>query len=445
MRVLKREKIAVNVIKFLVILYFGISSAFAVEFGPGSTKAVKEKPEAKRQSAQATAYAQLYTGPKLDMVVPVLDPGIPDDPSKWEKKGIWPGLRKAEAVWYAQNLAKEIDALGMFNSVMVVPDGSVSADLYLIGKIIESNGEDLNIELSLYSTTGENLTKKKLQMKARVSPDWYINSRTASMDPFQGSYATIAGKIAESLIKIDKKDQKLRKKNQRYADKGKYKKIKPEKFEETRIVRRALYGQALSKDEFSEVLKEKRGVKRLAYIPDLDQDSWTRVESIISADAKFNMLMDSSYLNLREDMSDSYRLWQKDAYPIAKAQREAKAAANAAMVGAIFGVVAAGALATNSNSVAGQVAATTAAVASVAALSKSFKENAESKQQAAQLNELGNSVSNVLAPRVIAVQDREVELTGSASEQQAQWSKLLKELYEEGMQDFGDLEIVSSS
>jgi hypothetical protein len=84
-------------------------------------------------------------------------------------------------------------------------------------------------------------------------------------------------------------------------------------------------------------------------------------------------------------------------------------------------------------------------VASVAALSKSFKENAESKQQAAQLNELGNSVSNVLAPRVIAVQDREVELTGSASEQQAQWSKLLKELYEEGMQDFGDLEIVSSS
>ena len=43
------------------------------------------------------------------------------------------------------------------------------------------------------------------------------------------------------------------------------------------------------------------------------------------------------------------------------------------------------------------------------------------------------------------MEDREVELTGSASEQQAQWSGLLRELYAEGMQDFSDLEIVSTS
>ncbi|MDC1368568.1 hypothetical protein N8290_03300 [Pseudomonadales bacterium] len=43
------------------------------------------------------------------------------------------------------------------------------------------------------------------------------------------------------------------------------------------------------------------------------------------------------------------------------------------------------------------------------------------------------------------MENREVELTGSASEQQAQWSTLLKELYAEGMQDFSDLEIVAST
>jgi len=42
------------------------------------------------------------------------------------------------------------------------------------------------------------------------------------------------------------------------------------------------------------------------------------------------------------------------------------------------------------------------------------------------------------------MENREVELTGTASEQQAQWSTLLKELYMEGMQDFDDLEIVAT-
>ena len=78
-------------------------------------------------------------------------------------------------------------------------------------------------------------------------------------------------------------------------------------------------------------------------------------------------------------------------------------------------------------------------------MNKSFKERDNSKQQAAQLNELGGSVSGILAPQVIAMENREVELTGSASEQQAQWSTLLKELYAEGMQDFSDLEIVAST
>ena len=99
----------------------------------------------------------------------------------------------------------------------------------------------------------------------------------------------------------------------------------------------------------------------------------------------------------------------------------------------------------NSNSTAGQTAAVTAAVASVAAATKAFQENAESKQLALQLNELGNSVSAVLSPKVIKMENKEVELTGTAAEQQQQWSTLLKEWYETGVEDFGGVEIVSAS
>jgi len=415
----------------------------AVEFGPGAAKEIRQNKEVTKAEDQKGAWAKLYTGIPLDLAIPVFNAGIPSDPATWEKKGVWPELRRAEAVWYAKNISVALRETGVFRSVLVVPDTAVSSDLYLLGEIKESNGEDLEIELRLFATTGKELIKK-WKMKSRVAPQWYANPRTKDSDPFSGVYRTLANKVVSELIKIAKKDAKLRTKNEKYLQKNKPKKVKPETLQEMRIVRSALYGSALSGDEFLGVTKVKRGVTSLAYIPDMEQENWRRVGSIISADGKFNTMLNASYNELAGNMNDSYRIWQKDAYPIAMAQREAKEAANAALFGAILGAAVAGSLANNSNSTAGKVAAATAAVASVGALAKSFKERAESKQQAAQLNELGNSVSAVMSPKVISMENREVELTGTASEQQAQWSTLLKELYMEGMQDFDDLEIVAT-
>ena len=102
----------------------------------------------------------------------------------------------------------------------------------------------------------------------------------------------------------------------------------------------------------------------------------------------------------------------------------------------------AAALASNSNSTAGATAAATMATASVAAVVKSVQERKEFRQHASVLNELGASVSATLSPKVIEMEGREVELSGTASEQQAQWSTLLQELYDEGVNDFQSLEIV---
>jgi hypothetical protein len=426
-------------------LFIALTSelALAVEFGPGAVKEIRQEKEIARSSEQKNSWTNLYTGVPLDLAIPILDAGIPSDPSTWEKKGIWPELRRAEAVWYAKNLSLALQETGIFRSVLVVPDTAVSADLYLLGEIKESNGEDLEIELRLFATTGKELIKK-WKIKARVPEQWYVDPRTKDSYPFSGTYKVAANKIVSELIKIAKKDEKLRAKNDKYIQKKRYKKVKPETLEEVRIVRSALYGNALSEDEFAGVTKVKKGITSLAYIPDMEQDNWRRVDGIISADKKFNQLLDGSYNELTDNMGDSYMIWQRDAYPIAKAQREAREAANAALFGALVGAAVAGSLANNSNSTAGKVAAASLAVASVGALAKSFKEREESKQQAAQLNELGNSVSSVMSPKVISMENREVELTGTASEQQAQWSTLLKELYMEGMQDFDDLEIVAT-
>lgn len=450
----KKKGIANNInypriiLAFCILLFAGTSMLHAAEFGPGAAKEVRKAKEQVRSKGQSSAWADLYTGARLDLVIPVIDAGLPSDPSTWEKKGVWPELRRAEAVWYSKKLALAIEQTGVFNSVLVVPDTAISSDLYLMGELKKSNGEDLEIELRLFATTGKELLRK-WKLKARVSEDWYADPRTQNSDPFEASYKSVANKIVAALVKIAQKDVKVRKRNAKHIAKNKLHRVKPESLEEIKLVRAALFGADLSEEEFSDVLKSKgkkgNKVTSLTYIPDMEQESWRRVNAIISADGKFNRMMDNSYLDLTDNMNDSYQIWQKDAYPIAKAQREAKQAANAALFGAILGAAVAGTLANNSNSTAGKVAAASAAVASVAALSKSFKERKESKQQASQLNELGNSVSAVISPKVISMENREVELIGTASEQQSQWSQLLRELYAEGIQDFEDLDIVAAT
>jgi len=423
-----------------LILSLPSSFAVAVEFGPGAKKTVRAESKAEVKSS----LADTYNGPKFDLVVPVLDPGIPDDSTKWEGLGIWPELRRAEAVFYAERIAAVLADTGVFNTVMVVPDTAVSADLYLLGEIEKSNGEDLEIQFNFYDTTGNRIFKD-YNLSGRVTAGKLASLRAKESDPYSSAYLALARKIVDELRKIDLKDQKIKIKNDKYIAKGKYKKVKPEALENIRMVRNALYAQEMSPDEFGDLLKEKKRISTLTYMPDFEQENWQRIDSILVADSRFNQVMHNNYQTFADNMHESYRLWQADAYPIAKAQRDAQSAANAALVGAIFSAAVAGSLAKNSNSTAGKVGAATAALASLGALNKSFKERDDSRQQAAQLNELGGSVSGMLAPKVIAMENREVELTGSASEQQAQWSTLLKELYAEGMQDFSDLEIVAST
>ena len=155
-------------------------------------------------------------------------------------------------------------------------------------------------------------------------------------------------------------------------------------------------------------------------------------------------MFESNYDQLVSDMDESYGQWQTDAYPLAKEYRKAKQAANAQAVLGTLGILAAAAAGANSNSTAGQSAAIAGAVASAALLANSFRKRAESSAQAAQLNELGNSVQRVLAPQVIDLEGKQIELQGSASEQLSQWRGLLTELFMDTQVDFEAIEIIKA-
>jgi hypothetical protein len=46
----------------------------------------------------------IVTTPKLDVIIPVFDPGLPEDPDDYDEENIWPELRRAEANLFAYKL-----------------------------------------------------------------------------------------------------------------------------------------------------------------------------------------------------------------------------------------------------------------------------------------------------------------------------------------------------
>ena len=150
-----------NLISKLVLFHFFIL-ALALPFGGHSAPQFGPRTEAEVEAKKSQSTSKtpskpkyVYSGPLLDVVIPVFDPGLPSDESKWEESGIWPELRRAESVRVATKIRESIKELGIFGEVIVSPDASASGDLYVMGKIVDSNGEDLRLSVEVYDTTGK--------------------------------------------------------------------------------------------------------------------------------------------------------------------------------------------------------------------------------------------------------------------------------------------------
>ena len=58
-----------------------------------------------------------------------------------------------------------------------------------------------------------------------------------------------------------------------------------------------------------------------------------------------------------------------------------------------------------------------------------FDKRAEAQMHRESLRELGESLENDVAPRVIDLQDRTITLSGTVEEQYQQWREILADLY----------------
>lgn len=342
----------------------------------------------------------------LDVAVPVFNPGIPEDYNELTDEGIWPQLRRAESNRFALMTKKAIENTGAFGNVSVVPTPQATADLYILGRIDESNSEDIKVTIETVDITGRKWFKKSF--KQRVSLGFYRDKKNKGKDPYQPVFDDIAKYVYKQLKQKSEKQKT-----------------------EIQHVTSIRFSQSFSPETFSKhISTSRKGYVSLVSLPSADDPMLKRVQPLRVQDQLFIDRIQLQYEGFNEKTDDSYKLWQKESLPAAAAAREAE---NKAVLGGIFGglILAAGAAsANNSSSTTGQVASGAAMLGGAYLIKESFGDNAEAKVHRATIDELGESLDIEMDPHVMSLEDKTVELKGSAEEQYLQWKAHLKRIYE---------------
>lgn len=351
--------------------------------------------------------------PKLDVIIPVFDPGLPEDPDDYEDENIWPELRRAEANRFAYKLKEKLEETGQFGAVRVTPDATATGDVYVLGQIVQSNGEEVEIDIEVVDIRGKRWLEDSYEHE--VSEAFHKDQRNKGLDPYDPLFTEAANDIAEELRKRDRSE-----------------------LEDLQYLTDLRFGANFSQETFAQYMEVENDKFTLVSKPSDDDPMLQRVQAIRVRDQLFVDSLQDNYASFSEQMDESYLVWQEQSLLEVKAEREANRKAWRQRLGGglLIGLAVLSAIAgANSDSVGGSAAGTTGAilggVAGASILTESFKTSAEAKVHRDSLNELGQSVDMALAPQVIAFEKESVELTGDAKEQFSQWRSFLQKIYNE--------------
>jgi hypothetical protein len=344
------------------------------------------------------------------MVVPIFDPNIPKDKARIEELSIWPEVRRTEAVRGAITLTNKLLDTNQFNGVRVTPDSETSAHLYTLGKIQKSNGRELDLEIKVIGIDGKSLFEKNY--KFTVDEYDLDNPRTGkNSDLYESFYVEIAGDIAEKIKKVQRRDiDELAKVEElRYAD--------------------------FFEPNFSTQFTTQNwlGDTVITSYPNTEDPMMRRISALKVQDQMFVDNLQTDYQDFYDASNDAYATWQRAAYTETKAASEAKT--KAAVKGIVGLLAVAGAVAAGNNAgytdYGTQLGAVVLAVGGVAAIKGAMGDSKQAKAHKETLSELGKSLNSEIAPRVMELEDTEIELKGSAQEQYASWRIALRKVYEQ--------------
>lgn len=362
------------------------------------------------------AQTQIPADELLDVGVRLFDANIPenlkDDEAALAKRLIFPDVRKAETGFLAGRLRATLETSGQWGAVRVVPERAL-VDVAVTGKIIESTGKHLALEIDVVDSMGRKwISAKRYDGDADLG-SYKTEAALRARDPFQNVYSTIANDMLaarEKLLASDRSDIR-RVTEMRFAHD-----LAPE----------ALQGY---------LLKDSAGITRLARFPAEGDPLIERIERIRERDASLVDTVNGYYANFDDQVTDSYGNFRRVSYDEIEKEQRDRASANtrtilgaAAVLASIFvpNQCASSDYTCRNVQSAGRAAG---AIGGTAAVLSGLKKYSDAKVHAQALKELATTFQSEVAPQAIEVEGRTLKLTGSAEEQYREWRELLRQIH----------------
>jgi hypothetical protein len=394
-----------------------LSAAFlvlaAALFAGGCVKETRPLPIL--QATQATT--EIPAEQLLDVGVHIFDPGVPkeveEDPEQMDKQRIYPEIRQAEARYIAMQLRDTLEDTGHWGAARVVPTSVESFDVTVDGRILESNGAYLKVEVTARDATGRVWFEER-EYEGRADTRAYKDGYTAGRDPFENVYVAIA--------------------NDLLAARGEH---RAQELANIRRVSELRFAADFAPVKFSQYLEQnkKTGQYKVLRLPAEEDVLVQRIKQIRERDYSMIDTVSENYAAFSERLEEPYSSWRRYTYDEITAEEKLKAQArNRMLMGAA--AVAAAVFVPDScssrNSCRIADAARYGGVAGgVAAVISGYRKREEAKIHTESIKEISGSFQSEAAPLVVDVEGRTLRLTGSAEEQYAEWRRLLHELYRE--------------
>jgi len=401
----------VEIPKKILACVFILSFFLAGCVTTGGQKSAHKAGPQPSSSYEEKAIVVASTQPKLDVIIPIFDPGLAEHEGNYAEEGIWPELRRAEANRFAFKLKQALDDSNKFGAVRVTPDETASGDIYVLGKINESDGQDIEFDLTVVDISGKEWLDDTFEHE--VLESFYNDVRNDNKDPYAPAFDEAADDIIEALQKRSASD-----------------------LDNLKAIADLRFGASFNDAAFAEYMDTDSRYIKLVSKPSDNDPLLQRVVAIRVREQLFIDNLQQNYASFSQNMDESYLRWQQASFTENKLQKEAeKEGILKAVGGAVLIGLAIAAAAASGDSELQDGALDTAAVlggiGGAYLLKSGFdsKEEAELHQDA--INEIGESINIELAPQVVSFENETIKLTGNIQEQFVQWRAFLKRIYEQ--------------
>jgi hypothetical protein len=340
----------------------------------------------------------------LDVGIPPLNDGLALTD---EDDTVFPEVRSAETIYFSNQLAKTMEKSGAWGAIRVVPSADVVMDVYITGTILQSDGETLDIEIRVFDTSGRQWLKERhRQVVGKYAYDRRLKTLA---DAFQNLFTVIANQVLTIREKMSNEEA-----------------VRLRQISELRFARE------FSPEAFDDYLGEgKSGILTIEKLPAENDFILERVSMIRERDNLYIDTMQDYYDAFSREMHRPYQDFRRVSYDSVVKARQLRKRGNRQILAGIAGIV--GGIYGRLSS--GSWMAFDGSTAAAAVGGYALKQGLQSKEKAAaqteQLAEMGASLDAVIAPQVIALEDRSVTLSGTVQAQYGQWREMLHRIYEQ--------------